>query len=910
MADGSVKIDVGLNTSKADKELSKLTEKITQAEEKLSERSSAKSELEAKLEKAKAEAESTKGRIEDITEAIREMEASLRGDQGSIEYSFEDFVNLPNDIAQAKQELEEAEKLLKEQDKTVAKLYGENEKLGEKLETERKSLEAMKADAGELARIAETTNQTDSVGEIKTQIDGARQRLTKFVKQAVGIASVAVLFRKLSKSIVSSVLAFAESDETTKRTIEELKAALDTLKLSWGAAFAPILNAVAPLLQTLIGWITSAANAIARFIAILSGKNTYKKAVVNNNNLSKSIGGVGAAAEETKKQLAGFDELEILSGDSPSGGGGGGVGSSAAELIEELANAGDNSFLSRLALAVRDVFFDWGDWNAEKILAKAIALCPALAGAYLGWNIGGFKGAVIGGIAGLLLGLIIDANTFNFDGKISKDEVIKLAIQAIPALAGLVTGMLTGNPIVGITVGLALSFYINRNLIGSEGHITESTLKRLIFNAIPTLAGLFADFATGNPVIGIVVAIALKAFIDKNLISSTDETTELSFKSLIISAIPGLAGLVIGVLTGNPLIGVSVAVALTFLVDSISGSGNETETGWIEKIRSALHFPSDEQIYAWCRKWFWTDGVKAFFVDAFAFLTGGQITETTIDNWIEAIRAAINFPVSGDIVAWMTDFFWENGIKAFFVDLYSLITGQTWTGGTDAGKALSDRVIEGLNSIGEKLQAWWDEKVAPWFTWEKWKTLGANAMSAIKEGILSLSFPSLKFEMSSLSWEYNVWPFGRGTLSIPWPSISWAARGGIVDGLTPLIAGEAGKEAIVPLERNTEWIGLVANGLMERLQQSNFANRMAEAFASVPMPAMAGGHIAPPNAMSAAYGGGFGNSLIDEIKALRSEINALASQPVQVNSKLYMDRREVGKGVTEFQRQQSRTGGY
>ena len=37
------------------------------------------------------------------------------------------------------------------------------------------------------------------------------------------------------------------------------------------------------------------------------------------------------------------------------------------------------------------------------------------------------------------------------------------------------------------------------------------------------------------------------------------------------------------------------------------------------------------------------------------------------------------------------------------------------------------------------------------------------------------------------------------------------ARGGIVDGATPLIAGEDGKEAIVPLEHNTEWMDVIGS---------------------------------------------------------------------------------------------------
>ena len=49
-----------------------------------------------------------------------------------------------------------------------------------------------------------------------------------------------------------------------------------------------------------------------------------------------------------------------------------------------------------------------------------------------------------------------------------------------------------------------------------------------------------------------------------------------------------------------------------------------------------------------------------------------------------------------------------------------------------------------------------------------------------------------------------------------WPTIRFAARGGIVNAATLLgntVVGEAGKEAIIPLENHTEWIDMVARRL-------------------------------------------------------------------------------------------------
>ena len=48
----------------------------------------------------------------------------------------------------------------------------------------------------------------------------------------------------------------------------------------------------------------------------------------------------------------------------------------------------------------------------------------------------------------------------------------------------------------------------------------------------------------------------------------------------------------------------------------------------------------------------------------------------------------------------------------------------------------------------------------------------------------------------------------------------------IVDGATPLIAGEAGREAIVPLENNTGWLDIVASKIVEAIN-SKF-NRVTE----------------------------------------------------------------------------------
>ncbi|CAM2949279.1 hypothetical protein HAHI6034_05790 [Hathewaya histolytica] len=61
------------------------------------------------------------------------------------------------------------------------------------------------------------------------------------------------------------------------------------------------------------------------------------------------------------------------------------------------------------------------------------------------------------------------------------------------------------------------------------------------------------------------------------------------------------------------------------------------------------------------------------------------------------------------------------------------------------------------------------------------------------------------------------WVPGIGGNGVNIPKIPKLARGGILDQPTLNIAGEAGKEAVVPLENNTQGLDLLAEKLMERL---------------------------------------------------------------------------------------------
>lgn len=66
--------------------------------------------------------------------------------------------------------------------------------------------------------------------------------------------------------------------------------------------------------------------------------------------------------------------------------------------------------------------------------------------------------------------------------------------------------------------------------------------------------------------------------------------------------------------------------------------------------------------------------------------------------------------------------------------------------------------------------------------------------------------------------------YGGKTIGFNIPTIPKLAKGGIIDQPTLAMVGEAGKEAIMPLENNTQWIDKLADKLSNKVNNQNVVN--------------------------------------------------------------------------------------
>lgn len=212
---------------------------------------------------------------------------------------------------------------------------------------------------------------------------GFKLGLKNVLRYGLGIRSLFVLFNRLRKAIKEGFEQLSKSNPQVQASLTSLKSALNGLKGSLASAFAPILTAIAPALTTLINLLTQAVNAIGMFFAALTGQAFY--------SVAKGIGAIGSgaksaggAAKQLKRELAGFDELNILS--DKSGGGGGGSGSGAGFTYSQVPiSEGIRNFVDELKR-----LFEAGEYEAiGRVIADGINKAIQKVQDYIKWdNIG------------------------------------------------------------------------------------------------------------------------------------------------------------------------------------------------------------------------------------------------------------------------------------------------------------------------------------------------------------------------------------------------------------------------------------------------------------------------------------------------------------------------------------------
>ena len=682
------------------------------------------------------------------------------------------------------------------------------------------------------------------------------------LKYGLGIRSLYVLFNKLRSAIVAGMNNLVQYSSETNSSVSLLSNSMSQLKNAAAAMAAPLLNAIAPALNQIIQLCISAANAINQLISSLTGKGTWIRAKKQTNNYAAGLKKTGSSAKKAAKDIQlsvlAFDELNQLTSnkdneDSGSGGSGGGAGgagmfetvpidegiSDFAQQLKDAFNNADWKTLGTLLGEKVNEAIDSVDWNGigSKIgywfnaaVQTAYWFLDTIdfnkIGVHFGELINGafsevdfsYVGAILAKKTLIILDLIIGAIQGIDWGLVGKsisdllkgafDEWTKwlqgydwadLGAQLYQKIKDLITGI--------DWAGLATSFF---TFLGTALGSAISLIYGFISNLWKDITAYFSSYVTnddGTKKIGLDwVAGILKGIWDgvKNIFSWIKTNVFQPFINGFKSAF--------GIHSPSTVMAEQGGYIITGLLNGIK-EGFGKVISWIGNCLSGIRDTIKD-------KW---DSIKTDAKEKFSDIAENisskweEIKENTSSTWSD-IKS--NLDTKWNALKSNAGSTWgnlKNTISTKWADIKS-DTSSVWSGLVDSVKSKWDTMKS--NASG----AFGDIK-------EKISDNIQKARDAVKDGIDRMKgffnfhweLPKIKLPHFNISGSFSLRP-----PRVPSFSVDWYKTGGLFSDASVIGVGEAGSEAVLPLE-NRRTMSMIADSIMGNYGYGMDEDKLAEA---------------------------------------------------------------------------------
>ncbi len=327
------------------------------------------------------------------------------------------------------------------------------------------------------------------LAEAARSLDGATRRIGGQLRaNAAGyISAVGKSVRAVETLRDEQLAAFGETArawEGARTRLNGMSAALYDLKRSMRDAFVPIATAAAPALTTLTNLLARAVSGVGAFMAALTGQNAFIRATGEQRAYAGSLRRTTGAARTLERQLARFDELDILR-DSRTGSGGGSFGGGAAEAL-----AGRISLIpvdaEVIAFAQRlRALFEAGNYDGVgRAIADGLNGAIEKARALIRWeNVGASVTKVVDGFCGAFNGLVDGVRWADVGGALGDgiDTVLRAANRLLKGLDF-------------SRMGRAIGEGLNGAIREIDFDVLGDTLGRLLTAKIAVLANAAATF--------------------------------------------------------------------------------------------------------------------------------------------------------------------------------------------------------------------------------------------------------------------------------------------------------------------------------------------------------------------------------------------------------------------------------
>ena len=607
-ADGSVIFSCDLDSTKAQKKLSKLRDEISELNSKLEKETGNKMNLEKQLDAASQAAKATEERVKMLRKEVERLnDREWIQKQGFTQNEYQ--TQVLDRRAAAEAELKQQEALLHTQTKEVKTHSAAYEETTANIDSMTVKLDKAKVAAGEL--IADAERERKEREAENSALAKASQYAARFRDQVKSLARSMLVFSvitaalmALRKQIKAAIATSAEASDAFAR----LKGALLTLA-------APLMDVLIPALTWLMNLLAAIVSEIVTIISILSGKSK-KSMEASGKNLYKeaaAIDATGKAAKEATDALAAFDEINKLSTTTSVGGGASAIapdfdfdeGPMMEKLDKVFQKINDifKTIRAGLEIVVDDLKWSFDKKVIPKSKATWLTVLTALLGATLGAAFGGITGGVIGLSLGVLLGLYLvglDPETWKTEMD-AEDAWIVVITALLGALLGSVFLGITGG-VAGFSLGAILGLYLTGFAEGDEEHGGKSQLlSELIVVLCALLGAVIGSIVT--PGVGTVVGMGLGLILGLSIYSvrkdpkkGTQRLVSIG-RSVLLGLLAGVLGVglaALGIVSAGTafIISAAIGLALKFFVDSVDDSKVRKATSGFTGTRVSTKAPT------------------------------------------------------------------------------------------------------------------------------------------------------------------------------------------------------------------------------------------------------------------------------------------------------------------------------
>lgn len=760
--------------------------------------------------------EEAKKKVEEANEELNQMRELGFKDENLQPYikSLDDATREVNKLAEAKAKLEATNAAYNDPTNTA-----EYQKLSDQLSDANREMAMLSKRHDEIiakqSGIGSGAKQIEKVGKAAKKSAGLMSTLLSRLK---GIALSLLIFNWITKAFNAMVESFktgiqnmAKYSGSFNERMSSLKSSIATLNAALGTLAAPIVSMVTPALARLCDWLTKAINAMNQFIALLSGQSTWTRAKQQQIDYAKSLEKTSGVAKKAAGALAAFDDLNVLQKNDS-----GGSGSSTSGMYEEVQVS--DKMASKL--------------GKVKDLAKQIKEEFSV-----GWKKAFEKLGIDGQVQNIRSNLASIKDSFIdiFSAESVKNAAGNFAVTFVTSLGTIAASFVSIGATIAQNLTGGIKKYLDDNKDDIKKHLTQmfdigADILLLAASAAAAFALIFSAFGSdsGQQLTANLIQMFSDAFLSVSSIATqfADDILHLLLDPFvnnqddIATAVQGIID-VLAVFSGTvaDIVG-QVGDGFTVLYKySISPFVNHFTDGISDLQESFLNFWNNNMqpvLAQWASMFDDTyQGHLKPMINAFMNLLGTlieyiqpfwdylkELLQWIIDNLLPLLQ-----PILEDLVKqvkFAVDIIIDaitimlKVIKDVFAILGDLINGDWRKLWKDAKQIFKDVVIS-LLSLAASL---------------------ANGFIDCINAVIR-AFNELHFEIPDWVPVIGGKSFGPHNFpEVPRAPIPQLANGGITTGATLAEIGEAGREAVLPLEKNTGWMDALADKIADRMPTS------------------------------------------------------------------------------------------